>query len=103
MLAGKRHAALHHLAIVVVVTKDKSAVDRQPVFAKAGQTVRVATAGQVPALAHVAEIGRIKRFHADEYAATAALDHQFQQLLILGDVNAGLPDPVDVQRDQFAA
>ena len=60
VLAGKRHAALHHLAIVTVVTKDKSAVHRQPVLTKAGQAVRVAAAGQVPALAHVAQVGRVK-------------------------------------------
>src|SRR5262249_42350481 len=59
--------------------------------------------GQVPALAHVAQVGRVERLHADQYAAAAALDHQLQQLIVLGDVDARLADPADLQRDQLAA
>src|SRR5207249_7959490 len=61
------------------------------------------SAGEVPVLAHVAEVGRVERLHADQDPEAAAAGHQVQQLAVAGDVDAGLADPVDLQGDQLPA
>src|SRR5262249_51230247 len=70
--ARELDALLDDAAVVIVVPKDERSVARKPVVAEAAEPLRIAPAGQVPVLAHVAEIGRVQGFHADEHLETSA-------------------------------
>ena len=60
LLAGEVHAALHQIAVIVVVAENEGPVNGQTMFAKAGQPLGITAAGKVPALAHVAQVGGVE-------------------------------------------
>ena len=97
---SKFQANLKRVNCILVVTKNKSAVNHDAPIAQFLDCSRVIAVLEIPFLLHLDQIVFIERLETDNGGCTATFFHQGQQFMIVGNINTNLARPANVQGNQ---